>query len=372
LEDLLAQAIMDVASILDELSQPLPPELADPLYPEQLLAPVLEASKLDYIDFAPIIDILDGPLQALVQLLMDQILGEDGVIILPFPMPIIEGVDLVEIRLLGFNDFTFDPFSLIGNYTIQTQYQQKFLGVEMDVAVAFPDDTTEIVEVKTGVNELALNLSSLLVVEALGGIPWTDPSLALSCLLDTFFAFEVSGLSVSSSSLAPIEITGLSEFQGPTSLLNEVSEAIFFMYDDLLIKALNYFFETEVRSTINDAVAIRSKTCTEKLEGSTVYIPSQTACYKAQLFEGGVLAADLSDPKCENELYQPTEIISVFDYANQHAAYFKEGQLGWKGKFEFHSDFTKSRMYVRAISDSDQKTFLTRVILPSCTQSCSI
>lgn len=372
IEDLLAQAVMDVGSIFDDLNQPLPPELMNPLYPEEMLASVLQASKLDFIDFAPIIGTLDGQLESLFQFLMEQILGEDGMITVPLQLPIAEGIDLVQIKLVGFNNFTFNPFSLIGNYTIQTVYEQSFLGIEADLAVTLPDNTTEIVEVKAGINGLALKFSSLLVVEALTGIPWTDPSRAWSCLVDSIFAFEIAGLSITSASLSHLEVKGLDEYQGPTDLLNEVSEGIFFMYDDLLIRSLQFFFETEVRDTINGLVATLSETCTEKLVGNTIYIPGRTACTKAQLFEGGLLTADSSDPGCVSEVHSPGQIMSVFDYATKSAAYFKEGQLGWRGKIEFMDDFTSSaRMRVRASSNSDTKMFLARVVLQSCTQSCS-
>ncbi len=376
MEDLLAEAIMNVTSIFDDFNQPLPPELANPLYPEQELAPFLEASNSDYIDFAPILDTLKGPLESIFQFLMDFFIGEDGTLSVPFSMPIAEGVDLVEIRLVGFKNFTFDPFSMIGNHTIQTVYEQNFLGLEMDVGIVLPDNTTEVVEVKAGINNLALSISSLLVVEALADIPWTKPILALSSLLDKFLAFEISGFSITSASLASIEVSGLSDYQGPSKLLNEVSEAIFFMYDGLLIKSLNFFFETEVRDVINNIVATRSKTCTEKLLGKTFYIPTHTACYEAQLFEGGLLSVDTSDPGCLNEFYMPNQNMSIFDNATESAVYFEEGQFGWKGKIEFIDDNTKSRMFVRPTLDIDEKTFDIGVFLPGCSlvplaQSCS-
>ena len=106
IEDLLAQAVMDVGSIFDDLNQPLPPELMNPLYPEEMLASVLQASKLDFIDFAPIIGTLDGQLESLFQFFMEQILGEDGMITVPLQLPIAEGIELVQVKLVGFNNFT--------------------------------------------------------------------------------------------------------------------------------------------------------------------------------------------------------------------------------------------------------------------------
>ena len=54
-----------------------------------------------------------------------------------------------------------------------------------------------------------------------------------------------------------------------------------------------------------------------------------------ELFEGGVLAADVTDSSCSNSDFTTSGIVSRFESANESRATFGAGDLGWKGYIDF-------------------------------------
>ena len=100
-----------------------------------------------------------------------------------------------------------------------------------------------------------------------------------------------------------------------------------------------------------------SATFTTALEGK---------CWKAELFEGGVLAADSSDIDCSSESPSFDEVYSIFDYVEGDRIYFKEGDLGYTGYFEFTESPLTSRMITRKSWNDAAKFFSVRFIFSSC------
>jgi len=376
LDELLSDAVMALNEILEEFNGPLPPELIDNLYPEQQLNETLISSTVPFVNLAPIIENITDPLDELVSNLTDDILELNGTLAIPLMLPITENITLNEIRVFGLDIFDIDILSLIGQYTLSTQFEQEYLGIEIELNVTNEDGTTDIVLLTSGINDLNLNFAFLLVLEDVSDeIPWLeDPTLALEsldCILDTIYAFEIAGLSLSSGSLDGLEISGLSELEGPQELINEVSDAVFFMYDAVLNNALTYFFESDVRSLINGLITPALPTCLEKLSGETVYVPNRKGCLKIELFDGGVLAIDASDNECANEVYTSTQIYCQFDYKDEDKVFFKEGDFTFTGWIQFTEDssFSEVDLVIDRVNVA-KKTFKLLLTLPTCTTSC--
>ena len=172
------------ACFFEEFTQPLPPELTDNLYPEQQLNETLISSTVPYVDFAPIIENLTTPLEELVSNLTEEILGLNGTLAISLQLPINENITLDEIRVNGLDTFDFDILSLIGQYTVTSQYEQEHMGIEIELIFTYEDGTTDIVLVTTGINDLMFDFALLLVLEDISDdIPWLeDPTLALESL----------------------------------------------------------------------------------------------------------------------------------------------------------------------------------------------
>jgi len=375
-DEALSDGIMSLNEILEEFTAPLPPELTNNLYPEQQLNETLILSTVPFVDFAPIIEDLTEPLEELISNLTDGILELNGTLAIPLELPITENITLNEIRILGLETFDFDILSLIGQYTLSTQYEQEYVGIEIELSVMNEDGTTDIVLVTSGINELMFDFALLLVLEDVSDdIPWLeDPALALEyldCILNTIYAIEIAGFSLGSGSFEGLEISGFSDLLGPQQLINEVSEAIFFMFDSVLSNALTNFFERDVRSAINDVIQPQLPTCLEKLSNETLYIPIENQCLKIELFDGGFFASDTSNSECGNEVYTSRRIFSQFDYIDGDKVLFKRGGLGFKGEIMFIEDSSLPEIdFLTVFVNKRKKNFSVNVTLPTCTTSC--
>lgn len=377
LDELLSDGVMALNEILEEFTAPLPTELTNILYPEQLLSETLSSSTVPFVDSESIIDSIFLPLEELVSNLTDDILELNGTLAIPLELPITENITLNEIRVVGFDgNFDYDVLSLRSQYTYSSQYEQEYVGIEIELNVINEDGTIDTVLVTSGINDLEFNFALLLVLEDISDdIPWLeDPALALEsldCILDTIYATEIAGLSLTSGSLEGLEISGLSGLLGPQQLINEVSEAVFFMYDSVLNIAVTNFFESDVRSVINDLIQPELPTCLEKLSGETVYVPAENGCLKFELFDGGVAASDPSDSECANEVHASTQIFSQFDYVDGDNVYFKEGNLGFSGVVKFVEDSSLPEIdFLPYRVDVQEKTFILLLSLPTCTTNC--
>lgn len=83
--------------------------------------------------------------------------------------------------------------------------------------------------------------------------------------------------------------------------------------------------------------------------GSTEFVSVSNMCWKVELFEGGTVAADTSDPTCSKPEQEQnfSLVVSTFSYARGNKVYFdRNGASGWKGFFELNSDSTVSEVQV--------------------------
>ena len=79
---------------------------------------------------------------------------------------------------------------------------------------------------------------------------------------------------------------------------------------------------TDALCTINDVV------------GETYYLTVADACWKAQeLFQGGTLEADSTDPTCSSSTFTSGGVYSLFDSINKETnlVTFKDGPMGYSG-----------------------------------------
>jgi hypothetical protein len=374
LDEVLSDAVMSISDILNEFSGILTPELTDNLYPERSMNPSPDSNFLNLTTFDPIIEFVTNPIENFVEsLVTDSIFGDDGTINIPLMVSLDDSIDLVEIRLVGFSDFTLDMLSIIGNYTFESSFELGRIEIEVELAIANEDSTTDTVIVKTAINDLEFNFAMLVVIETILDIPTLFSGLEniVNCISNSLFALQVAGLSLTSGSVEGIEIAGLSQ-AGPQQLINEIADAIFFMYNAALMNTLPVFFESIVRGAINEAIVPTFKTCLEEFSDRVVYVPLNSACWKIELFGEGVVDVDDTDIDCSNEVHTSSHNLSIFDYATENKAYFKEGDLGYSGQIEFKEDPSLSELQVEAdLDDVDTKLFNIVLTFPTCTAPCS-
>ena len=105
----------------------------------------------------------------------------------------------------------------------------------------------------------------------------------------------------------------------------------------------------------------------------THYIPYTTGgvdyCVKVQLIEnGGVFAADGTNPNCRNSSYTDSIIFSRFNSRIENKAFFVAGNNNdWDGHFILKEDGSKtiSEMNVWAWNEGE-KNFVIEINLPPC------
>jgi len=98
----------------------------------------------------------------------------------------------------------------------------------------------------------------------------------------------------------------------------------------------------------------------------TILVPSNSACWKIELFESGIFAADYSNPHCLNDEYLPEE-LSVFSFASANKASFSKGPIGWSGEFVFKEspNLRKEKVLVKNW-DEMSREFEIEIIFPAC------
>ena len=108
-------------------------------------------------------------------------------------------------------------------------------------------------------------------------------------------------------------------------------------------------------------------------DGLTYKIAALGLCLKVQLFEGGVLEADLSDPTCSNAVFTSSGVFSVFDSfdaARNIALFRSESSSHYEGFFYFESstEVTGGSSPEATILSLDDgaKLFESRVMIASC------
>lgn len=469
-ESILSDSVLMISDVLDGLADPISPELTDKLAPEMKL--FHDYSKPIYVDFVsmqPIVDLVSDIIEILVNSISDTISEDDGPISIPLNLTLDEnmGIDLHEIRIIGLNNFTFDPLSLVGNYTLSTTYELDYIGLEVELGIRNADGGKDIMMMKLGVNDVVSDFALLLVIEqsifeaieeifpivdAIMNLNITDVDYdaiassltdaameiissvnitdlitdigniedisqvmdiiadvlsqldineiiskidfsAFAGLIEIFqelmeqlqnfdifgvlnhvansiYAIEIASFSLTSSSFDALEISGLTQFIGLQLMFNEVSEAVFSMYDASLINVVDFFLQSTTRGFINAVIgeSFVNDSCLDEFLGSIVYFPHDDACAKLELYDGGELSLDYSNPSCSQHLFSG-EQLSVFNKSTENVAYFM-GDSQWE--VEFVEDFSVPELQVVSGMDNVTETWHVTLTYPSCTQSFTV
>lgn len=464
IETMLSDAVLDISDAFTDNNKPIPPALSDKLLPEKMIFGE-DGSKPLYVDFLslePIVDTLSGVINTTVSFISSFLGDEDGILQIPIDLEFF-GLGSAEIRLIGLNDFTFEPLSLLGNFTLSTTYKIPYLGVEVEAELG----GNETIVIKAGVNDVVFDFAFLLVIEedildvlpvlneligVISDFNMTEVTAVVSEVADfvtnlntteiddfvmglnisditeismhleeifafavdyftrnfdmsvfegiieyisavvealqdidiqgilehmfnSIYAVEIAGLSLSSSSIDAVEVSGLTQFIGPQKLFNEVSDSLFYMYQGTLINTVDYTLQSVARDFINSIFKYSGiyDTC----RGRTMYVPTDFGCLKVETFYGGKLTVDFTDPDCSNDNYVGAT-LSYFMYQWLNTAYFVSGgnsyygeneeEVGnWTGQISFLEDFNSPGLEVETIMDVDLYNFNMTVTLPSCT-----
>jgi hypothetical protein len=121
---------------------------------------------------------------------------------------------------------------------------------------------------------------------------------------------------------------------------------------------------------------VESSSCpVNEVLGQTYYFKSFNACWKLELFEGGTLEADFTDPECENQIFTPSGIFSQFDGIDEskNTALFVKGHEGFNGSIQFKksSSILESTLKVLHYDEKREKNFAVELTVPSCGASSS-
>lgn len=271
LEPLLGSLIAVIGDSLNGLSEPLSSELSDKLYPEKRFESSPCASVTRFTPISSVAESFAAPFEYLNNWVTGLIFGDDGILSVPISASLVDGIDLVGIRIVGFDNFTYDALSLVGNHTFQTKYTQDYVGLEFELAVGNDINTTDSVLITTGLNDLTFEFALLMVIENSFNETSTDETLfagvtnIITGVSDSVLALEVASLSLKSSSIEGVEVSGVSQQIGLQKMINEIFDAITFMFGGVLMNAVNTFLQTAVRGAINDAIAPLLTTCSEKV-----------------------------------------------------------------------------------------------------------
>ena len=100
--------------------------------------------------------------------------------------------------------------------------------------------------------------------------------------------------------------------------------------------------------------------------GDTFYVEGFGACIEIQLFKGGILGMDSSDPGCSRKDSTGQVIISSFSGVDERKIYFSDLNL-WSGVFflKESSDVTSPEIQNPNV-DGNAKKFLIDLIVPMC------
>ena len=459
-ESMLSEVVLNVSDVLDYISDPIPPELTDKLLPEKnIFGDGSTSVHVDFLSLEPIVDLLTGPIEGMVSFISSFLGDEDGILSIPINMAIDDslGIDLNEIRIIGLNNFTSNPLSLLGNFTLTTSYNIPYMGFEVELGVRNEENSTDTVLVKAGVEDVEFDFALLLVIEQsimdvfqfvdpifeiisnfnvtdllpivsevtdlimdlnttdlfedidisnitdiagileqinvtqiiefvaenidftvfdgvlqvvfelIGAIQEIDIIGIFNHMINSIFAVEIASFSLTAGSFDAPEVSGLTQFIGPQKMFNEIADALTYMYEGSLINTVDFFLQSITRGFLNDLIrdSFVYDSCLDEFMGTTVYVPSDDACYKVELFFGGEIAADYSDPTCSQGIYLG-EHMSYFGYSSNDTAHFTGD---WFGEVVFVEDFSVPELVLSNIMDNQAKLFSMTLTYPSCTQS---
>jgi hypothetical protein len=209
-------------------------------------------------DRAFVLDVADLPLE------------NNGVLYEGHDMLTETSVTLDRIKVFGLDTFTaFEPLVKIGQHTFQNKLAWNYITLELDVTIDMKPSSkedailegssdvhvVEQVKISVGVDQLDAVISILLAVDedALGSLSLgrlLDISNLPSCLLSIVHAVELSQLDVSVVNIREPTLDGFVS-PGIDRIVTRAVEALFQMYENLLIEAAPNAFATTVRDLVN-------------------------------------------------------------------------------------------------------------------------
>lgn len=470
LESILSDVVLEVYELIDSLSDPIPPHLTNKLAPEMKL--FRNYSQPIYVDFIPmqlVADFLDEPIESVVNMISSLITPVNGdPIRLPVNITLEDedllgrdlSLDLKEIRISGLDNFTFDPLSHVGNYTLSTTYEIDNIGFEVDFGLRNNVDGSiqDNLMLKVGLHDVVFDFALLLLVEEsilealevftpiinaamtlintantiidfireiiarisivditqirsisdivelissfnfneiigmidfsvfaqlvkalqelIDGIQSIDIINIINHVANTIYALEITSFSLTFSDIDAPEVSGLTQFTGPQEMFNQASDAVIYMLQGSLINTVDYFLQVTTRGYINSLIQFYSiiyESCLDELNSSTLYVPSDDlgGCVKVELFQGGELSVDYSDPTCSNISNHTGENISYYDFSGKDVAYFSGGNYP-RSQLYFVEDFfvPELQVYTNIVNiGNTTSNFFMSLTYPSCTQS---
>jgi len=182
-------------------------------------------------------------------------------------------IAIQSITIWGLDSFqSINLLNAIGQYTLKNVLEMDYLYVEMAMeaemkassksnAVVVAPNSSPVVEnfsVGFGVSGIEIDASLFLGInaETLGNLElgsMLHSKNVVPCLLSAVDVAQFTGLSVSVTDIIPTKLEGFID-GGIDHLLSTGAEALFEMYERVLLKAMPNFFETYVRDMFNDFI----------------------------------------------------------------------------------------------------------------------
>lgn len=377
LDEIIEEVLLTLEQELENILEPLPPQLLNPLYPEWALFNAkngtLASSTLDYLPLAPFVGAAKGPLMNMLKGYMSVLFNKDGDIELPVMLPGLNGTDLLSVKMTGVDNFDINNLSSLSTYTIGSSFVYPKLGLEIELGVTNEDNSTDVIFIGVELEDLVFDFALMLVIEQ--SLDLNDYLSGFQgigeCISNSLYAFEIASMSLQSGTYKGVTVDGAVD-AGPLQLVTELSDAFTTMFRSTLFDVTYLIFELFFRGGLNEGIAMSFSTCTESLAAKgTVYVPAFDACWKIELFEGGTLSADYSDPDCSSDTFNGSPSLSIFEDVTASVASFTPGTLGWQGTIEFKEDPSTPAVTVVPSINGKEKVFSLVIIYPTCKEPCS-
>lgn len=180
-------------------------------------------------------------------------------------------VKLNSVHLIGLDTlYEFDPMDIVGQYTLQSRLAWKRLTVQISATVEIRPSTLEdsivetpadavIVEditVVSGLGDLTTSVALLSAIDQdllekikLGSILKMDD--LLPCMLSTIVEAALSSLAVEAGGIYYPYLSGFTSV-GLDRVFDEILMAAFLLYEDVVLQRAPVYFQTDVRTLVND------------------------------------------------------------------------------------------------------------------------
>lgn len=168
------------------------------------------------------------------------------------------------VRIQGLDTFTrFDPFELLGDYTLQGSFAWQYMILEVDVYIALgppgsDQKVEETITVSTRVDALDFSFAALVAINdaSLGALS-VDNMLQfediLSCFFSTAESLKLTSLNVSIGSISDPVIQDF-ESPGLARVLTSAIEGLYELFDDVLVAAMPGLFQTTIKDLVNEQI----------------------------------------------------------------------------------------------------------------------